>query len=648
MKKILVLISLLAFSAFAAASDNQTTEIPLDDFIKTAEFVSVKISPKGDKLAGIVDDNGSHKIAVIDLKKMKPLSAIEFGENRKISRYGWTDDNHLLLDINKTVGFLDRKGKWEAMFYMDAKGKKKKELFNRGNSNGARIVDTLPEDPRHAIIITSNQGNNMPRLVTYDLRTGKEKKFSKPADIYADLPSLNSEKKPVVALAYNPKLASTYLYYKLPDEPSTAWKKLDLAEGKEEVTTRYGGPSKNPEEVYILSNHDAPTLGLFKLNLRSGELNKVYRHPVVDIEQPVYNLNDEVIGYWLNPDYPQIYWIKKNDPTAKIYQGLMQVFPGRRITVYNHTNDGKQLVFHASGDKYPGDFYRLDLGTNKIAKLVSARGWLNPKQLAEVKPITLKARDGLELHGYLTLPPGKEAKDLPLVVNPHGGPHGPRDYWGFNPEAQLLANRGYAVLQVNFRGSGGYGREFQQAGYRKWGREMQDDVTDATLWAVDQGIADKDRICLYGGSYGGYATLQGLVREPELYKCGIGYVGVYDLETMRACGDIVSRGHYGKTFLNKVIGKDEAELKANSPAQNADRIKAKVFLAHGEDDVRVPMCQLKQMVKGLKKAGKVEGKDYFVMTRDEGHGYHNPKNRKDFYSQALKFLDENIGDKANK
>jgi len=277
--------------------------------------------------------NGSHKIAVIDLKKMKPLSAIKFGEHRKIAQFGWTDNDHLLLDINKTVGFLDRKGKWEAMFYMDAKGKKKKELFNRGNSNHSYIVDTLPEDPRHAMIVTSNSGNSRYRLVKYDLRTGAEKKFNKPADPYAGTPRLNADEKPVVSLGFNRKTDSTYL--------------------------------------------------VFTLNLRTGELKKVFRHPVVDVESPVYNTRKEVIGFWLNPDYPQIYWVAPEDPTAKIYQGLMQSFPGQRVRIYNHTNDGKKLVFHTSGDKHPGDFYQLDLNSHKIRKLVSARRWLDPKQLAE-------------------------------------------------------------------------------------------------------------------------------------------------------------------------------------------------------------------------------------------------------------------------
>jgi dipeptidyl aminopeptidase/acylaminoacyl peptidase len=281
----------------------------------------------------------------------------------------------------------------------------------------------------------------------------------------------------------------------------------------------------------------------------------------------------------------------------------------------------------------------LDLKKNKLRPLVNTRGWIKASEMAEMRPIKVTARDGVELHGYLTLPKGKDPKNLPLVVNPHGGPHGPRDSWGFNPEIQLMANRGYAVLQINFRGSGGYGIDFQKSGHMKWGREMQDDVTDATLWAVEQGYADKNRLCLYGGSYGGYATLQGLVREPDLYKCGIGYVGVYDLKKMRTCGDIVSRGGGGKDFLNRVIGKDDDELEANSPAYNTDKIKAKVFLAHGEDDVRVPMCQLNSLVDSLEKSGV----EHEVMTRDEGHGYHDPQNKIDFYTRLLSFLDENIG-----
>jgi dipeptidyl aminopeptidase/acylaminoacyl peptidase len=298
------------------------------------------------------------------------------------------------------------------------------------------------------------------------------------------------------------------------------------------------------------------------------------------------------------------------------------------------------MLFRVASDTNPGVYYLLNLENNKIRPLVSNRSWIKPQDMAQVKPVSFKSRDGLELHGYLTLPPGKDPKNLPLVVNPHGGPHGIRDYWAYNPEVQLLANHGYAVLQVNYRGSGGYGIDFLKAGYGKWGHEMQDDLTDATLWAVNQGIADKQRLCLYGGSYGGYATLQGLVREPDLYKCGIGYVGVYDLIKMRTCGDTVSKGgSRGKDYLNKAVGKDTEKLKEISPAYNTDKIKAKVFLAHGEDDVRVPMCQLNSLVKGL----KANGVDYEVMTRDEGHGYQNPKNKLDFYTRLLSFLDENIG-----
>jgi dipeptidyl aminopeptidase/acylaminoacyl peptidase len=624
--KILTL-TLLVWSSFAACKI-----LPLEDFIKPAEFITIKISPDGSKMVGVIRENDRDKVAVIDIKTMKPLSAKEFGESRVVRGVTWANNDTILMSVTKSVGYLDRKGKWDGVYAMKFDGKKSKPLFNRENLYGVDILDGLPESKRKILIRHHNQN------YYYDLKSNKKSFMSRPADKYASAPSLNKKYQPVVAIGYNIKTESTYLHYKKGDAKS--WTKLDLAQGKKEVSTSFGGNSSDPNIVYILSNHDASTIGLFKLNLSSGNLTNIYRNDEVDIAGRIENADNETIGFTLMPGYPEVIWVNKKDSITKTYKGLKQSFPGQNIRIFNFTLDNKQMVFNVSSDRNPGQFFLLNLTTNKIKPLVKGRSWIDPKDMSEMKPITITARDGLKLHGYLTLPNGKEPKNLPLVVNPHGGPHGPRDSWGFNPEVQLMANRGYAVLQLDYRGSGGYGRDFQMAGYRKWGREMQDDLTDATLWAVNQGIADRDRLCIYGGSYGGYATLQGLVREPDLYKCGIGYVGVYDLKVWKHCSDTVSKGgSRGQKYLTKVHGKDKKELEAYSPAYNTDKIKAKVFLAHGEDDVRVPMCQLNSLVKGLKKSGV----DYEVMTRDEGHGYHDPQNRKDFYSRLLSFLDENIG-----
>jgi dipeptidyl aminopeptidase/acylaminoacyl peptidase len=244
------------------------------------------------------------------------------------------------------------------------------------------------------------------------------------------------------------------------------------------------------------------------------------------------------------------------------------------------------------------------------------------------------------LHGYLTRPLGKEdAKDLPLVVLVHGGPYGVWDAWEFDTDAQLLASRGYGVLQVNFRGSGGYGREFKRAGYHEWGGKMQDDITDATRWAVDQGIADARRVCIFGGSYGGYAALEGAVREPDLYRCAIGYVGIYDLRAWVGHSD-VSKSDSGANYIDSHIGSDPTDLWDRSPLAHADRIKAKVLLIVGGADERVPKAQGERMRAALIKN---KNEPEWVYERVEGHGFYEEGHVAELYRTLLAFLDKHIG-----
>jgi dipeptidyl aminopeptidase/acylaminoacyl peptidase len=308
------------------------------------------------------------------------------------------------------------------------------------------------------------------------------------------------------------------------------------------------------------------------------------------------------------------------------------------VRVTSETDDGSTALVRVSNDRNPGDYYLFDTRTLKATYGLSNREWLDPDDMNPVAPIEFKARDGLAIHGYLTRPKGSEGKRLPMVVMPHGGPFGIRDYWGFNEEAQILATAGYAVLQVNFRGSGGYGRDFRYAGARQWGGTMQDDVTDATRWAVGQGIADAGRVCLYGASYGGYASLMGVAKEPALYRCAVGYVGVYDLPTMHTAGDISERAS-GRNFVNEWIGPRD-QVAAVSPTRLADRIKVPVFLAAGGEDERAPIEHSRMMERALQKAGVPVETLYFDT---EGHGFYLPEHRREFYTKLLAFLSRNLG-----
>ncbi len=628
-----ILIWLMCTAVFSMAHSKQPS---LVDFIKPSEFKRLSISPDGKRLAGILEmENGADKVAVLDLSSMKPLGAKDFGDNRKVMQLAWVNNEQILLNVNKQVGYLDRKGEWEGLYSMRFDGKRDRLVVNMDNSYGALIVDGWPQEKDQVLLQIYEAGGL--HLYAYNLKSDRKSRFSEPADKYALAPSVNINRKAVVAPAYDPKLRSSYIYYK--HEDSDDWRKLELGEDLEGVNVDYVGYAQDPDIVYLRANHDDSLNGLFQLNVASGELKMLYRHDRVDLGDPVQGFDGELIGMQMMPDTVQHVWVDNDNPMTALYKQLTANFPGQVLNLYNHTLNGNKVVFSVSSDTNPGEFFMLDRKARKIKPLAKTRGWINPADMAPMKPVALTARDGTELYGYLTVPKTGQAP-YPLVVNPHGGPHGPRDEWGYNWETQLLASRGYAVLQVNFRGSGGYGRNFEVAGYMQWGRAMQDDVTDATRWAIEHGVADAQRVCIYGGSYGGYATLQGLVREPDLYQCGIGYVGVYDLKKFRVCGDI-PQGHYGKDYLNRVIGQDGAELEQYSPAQNVDKIKAAIFLAHGEDDVRVPMCQYNALTEALDAAGK----PYESMTRDEGHGYNKLDNRKDFYSAMLKFLDRHIGAK---
>jgi dipeptidyl aminopeptidase/acylaminoacyl peptidase len=260
--------------------------------------------------------------------------------------------------------------------------------------------------------------------------------------------------------------------------------------------------------------------------------------------------------------------------------------------------------------------------------------------LAVSRPVSFTARDGLTIHGYVTAPLGSESRPLPTVVLVHGGPHGPRDNWGFDPSVQALATHGYAVLQINFRGSGGYGQAFERAGYRNWGTTMQDDLTDGVRWAIEQNITDPARICIFGGSYGGYAALMSPVREPGLYRCAVGYVGVYSLPMMFDKGD-VPRSPAGRAFQQRILPETEAEQRAQSPAYNVDKLNLPIMLVHGGKDQRVPIDQMEFLIKQLRAVGKPP--ERVLVKPKEGHGFQIPENNVELFSSMLEFFDAHIG-----
>jgi dipeptidyl aminopeptidase/acylaminoacyl peptidase len=330
------------------------------------------------------------------------------------------------------------------------------------------------------------------------------------------------------------------------------------------------------------------------------------------------------------------------DPTrsdAALHKTLSAQFPEQYVHFAGVSMDGTRTLFGVSSDRDPGAVYVFDAAGGKAALLYENRPWVKPERMAEQRPINFKARDGTQLHGYLTLPPSRGDSKLPLVLLPHGGPHGIADTWFFNNDAQFLASRGYAVLQINFRGSGGRGPGFEAAGYRKWGGLMIDDLVDGVRWIAAQGTVDEKRICSFGVSFGAYASMMTAIRAPELVKCAVGYAGVYDLPMIYDEPDAKLGGKAYRYYL-KALGQDMAELNAYSPTRLADKLAAPVLLVHGGADEVTPPAQAQAMRESLIKAGRPP--EWFYVS-GEGHGFYAEKNRQAFYEKLEAFLAKHIG-----
>jgi len=389
------------------------------------------------------------------------------------------------------------------------------------------------------------------------------------------------------------------------------------------------------KRLYVASNLGRDTTALAEYDLSTGrETEVLFEHDEVDVDSVLYSrIRKCLTGVAFQVDKLGYHFF---DETREALQVLVdERLPGRENSIVSHSRDETRYIVHSGSDRTLGEYHLLDASTSELTQLFELSPWLDEARMAETRPIRYTARDGLSIRGYLTLPPGVPHAGLPMVVHPHGGPWA-RDSWGFSPEVQFLANRGYAVLQMNFRSSAGFGRKFLEAGFGQWGLTMQDDISDGVRWAIDEGIADPARVAIFGGSYGGYATLSGLTKTPELYACGISYVGVSNLFTW-----IESIPPYWKPYLEMIyemVGhpeRDRERLEATSPFFQSDRIAVPLFVAQGANDPRVPKQESDQIVAALRDRGV--DVDYMVK-EDEGHGFQNEENRFEFYREMERFL----------
>ena len=438
------------------------------------------------------------------------------------------------------------------------------------------------------------------------------------------------------------------------------WKVFERVDDKWELISRseeYSGTfapeafNNENDKLWVLDNNDTDKQALYLYDIASRTKSLVYKHPTVDIGSVMMDEDPEtetgiVAGVWVMPDYPQYVPLSETSPLNKWFMAIQKQFPDHTVSIRSETSakdlEQEFAVLEIWSDKHPGMYLLYNKTNASLSKIEQAHAYIDPAKMRPMEPYKLSMRDGKTVYAYLTRPNDLDGP-FPLIVHPHGGPYGPRDRWGFNAEVQALASRGYAVLQVNFRGSGGYGRDFIYSAFRQWGDEMQDDLTDATVWAIKSGITEPGKVCIYGASYGGYAALMGAVKEPDLYKCTAVYVGVTDLRLMTKKGDIQRRDE-GIKYVRRAICADEAECKKDSPITYLDRLKADVMILHGTEDQRVPLAHAEILMRELNRLGKPYEK---LIKQKEGHGFASVDNREESLKKLLSFFDRNIGPQAS-
>lgn len=654
MKGNILLPITFALALVSPVGASASTLTPIADFASHPAYGSVKISPNGEYLAVTVDKGEQDVLAVMRTSDLTLVKVNQLPDSKSVGSFYWVSPDRLMFNAIKKLGGYAQPFNTGEWFAVNADGSQPRSLIyygtrdatQRGKAVGAErfsLLDTLRDDDQNVIMqATSPRSSEGVGTEVYrmDTLSGRRVSLGRAPKENCGI-ALDAQKQPRFAVCSSSRDEDgeyderTELYRR--DDKSWTLVNASKTGGKHLSVVR----TASTGTVYAEQDDGKQPAAIGTLDTSTGEFTALFQDRVAEVSDYIWSTDEStLLGVVTEAGAPAVKIIDESHPDAEIYASLAGAFEGQMVDFASQTQDGKKIIISVYSDSNPGELYLYDRDTGKARFLMARKPQLDKKVMASVKPFSFIARDGLQIFGYLTIPHGSSGKNLPLIVNPHGGPIGPRDNWGFNWETQLFASRGYAVLQVNYRGSGGFGKAFQDAGHQQWGQGIQNDIIDATQWAIGQGYADKDRVCIYGGSFGGYSSLMAPIRAPGMFKCTFGYVGVYDIDMMFKKGDI-PESESGQRFLRRTHGTDTKVWAENSPARRAAEVKIPVYLAAGARDVRTPPEQTELMNKALIAAGNPpEG---MIIQSGEMHGFYNVENRVKLYSAMLDFFSRHIG-----
>lgn len=675
------LITLLAISF--SLSSLAVEEFPVEHFFKDPAMLGPQLSPDGQYLAALTPLNinketlsrckkksrRKQKSGVIDICNLSRRNIVVFklsdpdmncqngiiakcsrirvtqlrGQN--VASFFWANNDRIMFttggdQLNGITGAIDSIG----IYAVNKDGKEPMQLVKPEDAlTNQKVIRTevlnlLPFEPENILVARNDRKRYYLDVYKMNVYTGKFRRMLTPP---GPVMGWGVDNDGVVRLAAmqdeNSLSYETQIMYREGEE--SEWTEIDRFEG---LQNGWGlmGFTENNEKLYVTSNLGQDTYSVNLFDPQTGEMEDVFANEGTDVNYLGFTPTGEPVTIIYNDidTKPQRHYI--NNKWKNLIEGFKQAFGVDYVGISSMSEYGEKMILSINSDINPGEYYLYDSNKNNIVYLGSTRPWIDPKTMSKMKPITYEARDGETIYAFLTIPIDSDGKDLPLIINPHGGPFGIQDQWRFNPETQFFANQGYAVMQINYRGSGGYGKRFEKIGYKRWGLEMQDDISDGVQWAIDQGIADSEHVCIYGASYGGYATMAGITLTPELYRCAVNYVGVWDLKMLyEQNGRWVER--MDRWFKNHVIDpkEDIDQLEKTSPKFHIDKIKAPLFIVHGRRDYNVRIEQAETLMDALDK------KDIpyeVLIKKEEGHGFVLEENRIELYSRMKTFFNENL------
>ncbi len=671
MRTIVALLSMLAAAPSLWAAGEP---VPLEDLFRNATFDDVQISPDGRYISAITRTEKhptARNLVVMEVGKWNEARLVTSFENEDIRWYDWAPGGRLFFKVDRDYEDVDRGFEYVGFYSVRHDGKGGRVLHqpfdnDRRRSKGSvsssnrasigtglredlRFLDSLPGDPGH-VLVARLDSFVFPDAFRLDLKTGRMTPAADSEGRFFQWTADHEGKvRAAIGLGENRDDLELELAYR-PDE-DTPWRRVRSFDEKTLIQV-HGFDSDN-RHLWVTARARSDRLALYRLDPETGEFGSaVASDPVYDLAGLVFEEGQMRGRFSSARDGTPLYFEYASETRSKVFlnedwKALQKAIDAALPDTHNDFVDWDQewarFLVHAWSDRDPGSYYFFDREAGTLKQLLKPRPWIDPARMSAMEAVTFEARDGLKIHAYLTRPPGRAEGPVPLIVHPHGGPFGIRDVWGFNPEVQFLASRGYAVLQVNYRGSGGYGFGFESAGFKRWGLEMQDDLTDAAKWAIEAGIADPDKVGIYGASYGGYAAMMGLVKTPELYRVGINYVGVVDLPRLYRFTTAIQP--YGRTegisrnWWATHMGDPKADavrFRDTSPINFVDRIQAPVMVIHGRLDGRVDIDgQYRPLVRALKAGNKTH---QTLVKRFEGHGFFKEQNQIELYSAMEDFL----------